>query len=173
MGSFGRRNYNWRENFSCNRPKHVDSVIHNERLKWNNKSQSLCYIEHYMFQSWLTIIRCFFISMALPAHSGPWPLIQFRNHFSQSVGLLGRVISPSQGRYLNTGQHKHRINACTQQTSMAWVGFKPTIPAFERAKIVHALDRAATHHHMCTYIITDILQYIAGYVIKIDFFLVA
>jgi hypothetical protein len=23
---------------------------------------------------------------------------------------------------------------------MAWVGFEPTIPAFERAKIVHALD---------------------------------
>jgi hypothetical protein len=59
-----------------------------------------------------------FFSMALPAHSGPWPLIQFRNHFSQTVGLLGRVISPSQGRYLNTGQHKHRINAYTHQTSM-------------------------------------------------------
>jgi hypothetical protein len=36
----------------------------------------------------------FFFSMALPAHSGPWPLIQFRNHFSQTTGLLGRVISP-------------------------------------------------------------------------------
>jgi hypothetical protein len=34
-------------------------------------------------------------SVALPAHSGPRPLIQFRNHFSQSVGLLGRVISTS------------------------------------------------------------------------------
>jgi hypothetical protein len=49
--------------------------------------------------------------MDLPAHSGPWPLIQFRNHFSQTVGLLGRLISPSQCLYLNTGQHKHRINA--------------------------------------------------------------
>jgi hypothetical protein len=44
--------------------------------------------------------------MAHPAHSGPWSLIQFRNHFSQTVGLLGRVISPSQGRYLNIRQHK-------------------------------------------------------------------
>jgi hypothetical protein len=34
-------------------------------------------------------------SMALPAHSGPGPLIQFRNHFSQLVELLGRVISQS------------------------------------------------------------------------------
>jgi hypothetical protein len=35
-------------------------------------------------------------SMALPAHSGPRPVIQFRNHFLQTVWLLGRVISPSQ-----------------------------------------------------------------------------
>jgi hypothetical protein len=30
------------------------------------------------------------------------------------------------------------------QTFMPWVGFEPTIPAFERAKTVHALDCAAT-----------------------------
>jgi hypothetical protein len=30
------------------------------------------------------------------------------------------------------------------QTSMSRVGFKHTIPVFERAKTVHALDRAAT-----------------------------
>jgi hypothetical protein len=81
---------------------------------------------------------------ALPAHSGPWPLIQFRNHFSQTAGFLGRVISPPQGRYLNTGLHKHRINAYTQQTSVPWVGFEPTIPASEQAERVHGLDRAAT-----------------------------
>jgi hypothetical protein len=33
--------------------------------------------------------------------------------YTQYVGLLGRVIDPSQGLYLNTGQHKHRINART------------------------------------------------------------
>jgi hypothetical protein len=57
-------------------------------------------------------------SKAFQSHSGPRPHIQFRNHFSQTVGFLGRVISPSQGRYLNTGQHKQRINAYTHQTSM-------------------------------------------------------
>jgi hypothetical protein len=31
--------------------------------------------------------------------------------FSQLVGLLGRGISPSQGRYLHTDEHKHRTNA--------------------------------------------------------------
>jgi hypothetical protein len=30
------------------------------------------------------------------------------------------------------------------QTSMPWVGFKPTIPVFERAKTVHALDCVVT-----------------------------
>jgi hypothetical protein len=46
--------------------------------------------------------------MALQPFVGPWPLLQFRNLFLfiQSVGLLVRVISPSQGRYLHTGQHK-------------------------------------------------------------------
>jgi hypothetical protein len=31
--------------------------------------------------------------------------------YTEREGLLGRVISPSQGRYLHTGQYKHRINA--------------------------------------------------------------
>jgi hypothetical protein len=43
---------------------------------------------------------------------GPWPLFSFLIN-SHLVGLLGRVISPSQGLYLNTGQHKHRINTYT------------------------------------------------------------
>jgi hypothetical protein len=85
-----------------------------------------------------------FFLMSLPAYWGPWPLIQFRNHFSQTVGLLGRVISPSQGNYLNTRKHKHRINAYTHQTSTPSVGFESTLPASERAKTGHASDRAAT-----------------------------
>jgi hypothetical protein len=59
------------------------------------------------------------------------PLLNLGRFFSfliytQSVGLLERGISPSQGRYLHTGQHKQRINAHTGQTG------------------IHALDRAAT-----------------------------
>jgi hypothetical protein len=74
---------------------------------------------------------------------GPWPLFSFLI-YSQSVGLLGRVISPSQGLYLYTGHHKHRINTYTHQISMLWVGFEPTITASEPAKTVHDLDRSAT-----------------------------
>jgi hypothetical protein len=35
------------------------------------------------------------------------------------------------------------------ETSMPQVGFEPTIPVFERAKTVHALDRAATGIRHC------------------------
>jgi hypothetical protein len=39
--------------------------------------------------------------------------------YTQSVGLLGRGISPSQGRYLCTEQHTHRINA-HRQPCLEW-----------------------------------------------------
>jgi hypothetical protein len=64
-------------------------------------------------------------------------VFQFLNPFTQSVWLLGWGISPSQGRYLHTGQHKHRIHT---MTSILQVRFEPKIPAFEKAKTVHVLD---------------------------------
>jgi hypothetical protein len=51
--------------------------------------------------------------MALQPFVGPWVIFQFLGLFTQTVGLLGRGISPSQGRYLHTGQQKHRINGHT------------------------------------------------------------
>jgi hypothetical protein len=50
-------------------------------------------------------------------------------------------ISTSQGLYLHTEQHKHRMNA---QTTMPQVGFETTIPVFKRANTIHVLDRAVT-----------------------------
>jgi hypothetical protein len=60
------------------------------------------------------------------------------------VILNGQMISSSQGLYLNTGQHKHRINIYTYKTSIHCVGCEPAIPASDRAKRVHASDRSAT-----------------------------
>jgi hypothetical protein len=54
------------------------------------------------------------------------------------------MMSSSQGLYLNTGQHKHRTDTYTYQTSMPWVGFEPVIPTSEPAKTGHALDLSAT-----------------------------
>jgi hypothetical protein len=88
-------------------------------------------------------ITFLFFSLALQP---PWALASAFSFMIilLTVGLLGRVISSSQGLYLNTGQHKHRINIYTHQTSMPCVRFEPTIPASERAKTVHALNRSAT-----------------------------
>jgi hypothetical protein len=36
-----------------------------------------------------------YLSMALHPFAGPWPLFQFLDLFTQSVGLLGQGISPS------------------------------------------------------------------------------
>jgi hypothetical protein len=79
--------------------------------------------------------------MALQTFIGPWPLLQFRNHFFTNVGLLGRVISRSQGRNLHAGQNKRSINA---HRYPSLTGMEPTIPPFQRAKTVHALDRTVT-----------------------------
>jgi hypothetical protein len=54
---------------------------------------------------------------------------------------LGRTAST--GDQLPT-QRTTQTQSKRKQTSMPWVGFDPTIPAFGRAKIVHASDRAAT-----------------------------
>jgi hypothetical protein len=75
---------------------------------------------------------------------GLWLLIFRFTIILQTVGLIGRVISSSQGLYLNTRQHKHRINTYRYQTSMPCVGFEPMIPVSKRTKTVHALDRSAT-----------------------------
>jgi hypothetical protein len=83
------------------------------------------------------------------AISGCTALVELGRFFSsiiytQSVGLLGREISPPQGRYLHTEQHTNTQNKRTQ-TSMPRVGFEPTISGFELAKTVHALDRAVNY----------------------------
>jgi hypothetical protein len=51
----------------------------------------------------------------------------------RSTGRKAATYTPN-----NTNQNKRT------QTSMPLVGFEPTIPVFERAKTVHALDRATT-----------------------------
>jgi hypothetical protein len=53
----------------------------------------------------------YFLSMAIP---GPRQLILLCNLFFTGGQTLGRVINPSRGLCLNTGQQRHRINAYTQ-----------------------------------------------------------
>jgi hypothetical protein len=62
--------------------------------------------------NYLSIYLYFYLSVCLQPL---WTLAAFFNFliYTQSVGLLGRVMNPSQGRYLHTEQHKNRINAQT------------------------------------------------------------
>jgi hypothetical protein len=69
-----------------------------------------------------------FFSHWLYSPCGPWPLFSFLIS-SKSIGLLGRVMSSSQGPCLNTGQHKHRINTYTHTPD------------------IHALSGILTHDH--------------------------
>jgi hypothetical protein len=65
----------------------------------------LLYIPHFL--------RSFIHQWLYSPLLGPGLFFSFVNFFTQLVGHLGKVISPSQGRYLHTAQHKHRINAHT------------------------------------------------------------
>jgi hypothetical protein len=67
--------------------------------------------------------------------------LQFLN-IRVSVGLLRRGISLSQGLYLHTGQHKHRINA-HRHPCLEW-NLNPRFQCSSGRRQVHALDRAAT-----------------------------
>jgi hypothetical protein len=92
-------------------------------IRWNLR----CYCYNYYYGSTA-------LCWALAASSVSWS-------YTQSVGILGRMISPSQFLYLHAEQHKQNKRT---QTSMHRVGLEPMIPVFQRAKTVHALDRAAT-----------------------------
>jgi hypothetical protein len=63
------------------------------------------------YQKNLSVYLSIYLSMTLQLFC--WAFVSFSVSwpFTQSVGLHGRGISPSQGRYLHTGHRKHRINA--------------------------------------------------------------
>jgi hypothetical protein len=68
---------------------------------------------------------------------------QFLDH-SQTVGLVDRVISSSQGLYLNTGQHKHRkTHTHIKHLCPEWDWNPRSRPPSERRQYI-ALDRSAT-----------------------------
>jgi hypothetical protein len=62
---------------------------------------------------------------------GPWPLFQFLNPIHSRLGSL------------NEGWARRKA-ATYKQNNTNTVGFELTTPVFERAKMLHALDRAAT-----------------------------
>jgi hypothetical protein len=81
-------------------------------LQWKNPFAEFCEQEPSVLSSthpYAHPSTC--LPVILQRFVGPWLLFQFLDLFTQSVWLLGREMSPSQGRYLHTGQHRHRVNA--------------------------------------------------------------
>jgi hypothetical protein len=63
---------------------------------------------------------------------GPGLYFSFLIFFTQTLGLLGRGISPSQGRYLHTGKHKHSKNANTDIHALSGIRiYDPSVRASE------------------------------------------
>jgi hypothetical protein len=79
--------------------------------------------------------------MAVQPYVGPCPLFQFRDPVHSRQDSLDGGISPSQGRYLHTEQHKQNKY---KHISIRQVGFEPTTPVLKRPKTVHASDHEAT-----------------------------
>jgi hypothetical protein len=97
--------------------------------------------------------------MAVQSFAGTWPLLSFL----YTVGRTPRTGNQPVARPLPIHIITQTQNKRTQ-ISMPPVGFESTIPVFEREKIVHALDRAATligtikrTHYKTVEIITVIL----------------
>jgi hypothetical protein len=91
-----------------------------------------------------TIYLSIYLSMAIQPM---WIFFQFLN-----PSIDGRTPGTGDqpvGRPLSTHRTTQTQNKRTQ-TSIHRVGFKPTIPAFERAKTVHGLNRAATVTYQTT-----------------------
>jgi hypothetical protein len=79
--------------------------------------------------------------MALQPFVGPWPLVSFLILYTDgSTPWTGDqpVSSPLPTHKTTQTQNKRT------RTSLPWMAFEPTIPAFERSKTVRAIDRAAT-----------------------------
>jgi hypothetical protein len=72
---------------------------------------------------------------------GPWPLFSFLILYTvcRTTWTEDQPVT----RHLHTHRIKQTENKRTQR-AMPWIGFEPTIPAFERAERVHTLDRAPT-----------------------------
>jgi hypothetical protein len=79
--------------------------------------------------------------MALQLLVGPWPLFSF--WIFCTVSKTPWTVDQPVARPLPTLKTAQPQNKPTQ-TSMPRVVFESTIPAYERAKTVHALDLAAT-----------------------------
>jgi hypothetical protein len=88
--------------------------------------------------------------------------VDLRRFFSflictQSAGLCGLEISPSQGRYLHTEQHKHRINA-HRHPCLEWDSNPRSQRSSERRRFMPLIPFSIFKRHFPTGLCATILQ---------------
>jgi hypothetical protein len=125
----------WRNNF------HLGSdILHDLCTNSKNSILQQATLSSFIFSNQQPI----YLSIYLWLHSpfvGPWPLFQFLDPYT--AGRIPWTGDRPVARPLPTHRTIQTQNKRTE-TSMPWVGFETTIPAFERAKRVHASDSGAT-----------------------------
>jgi hypothetical protein len=84
--------------------------------------------------------------------------LSFVIFFTQTIGLFGRMISPSQGRYLHTGEHKHRINAHTDIYALS--GIRTHDPSV-RASEDSSCPRPRGHYDQLISVITRTFPFVS------------
>jgi hypothetical protein len=117
----------------CNCQIHVTSILHSAIMSDNGKFTVIWSSKNRIIHSFIngsTTALC----RALATFSVLW---------SYAVGRISWTGDQPVARLLPTHRTAQTQNKCTQ-TSMPWVGFKPTTPVFEWVKTVHALACAAT-----------------------------
>jgi hypothetical protein len=111
-------------------------------LRWVDRVHSVVNKTCFSFLKFLPlniIYTC--TSTALQPFVGHWPFFQFLSLYT--VGRTPWTGDQSVARPLPVHRTTRTQNK-RKQKSIPWLGFETTIPAFELAKKVHALDRAAT-----------------------------
>jgi hypothetical protein len=82
---------------------------------------------------------------------GPDLFFSFVIFFTQTIGLLGRVISPSQGRYRHTWQQKHKINAHTHIHALSGIRtYDPSVRASEDSSYLRPRGHCDRHKSLIT-----------------------
>jgi hypothetical protein len=123
----------------------------------NFRKKETCCVFVYALTSVSWNYKCFvrisiYLPMALEPFVGPWQLFNFLI-FTQSVDSLeGESARQKAAIYTQDSTHTHTQNKRIQP-SVPQVGFESTIPAFKRAKTVHALastdtDRLCMNMHL-------------------------
>jgi hypothetical protein len=106
-------------------------------------------------------IHSFWSSVLYSQLLGPGLFFSFVIFFTERAGHVGRVISPSQGRYLHTGQYKHRINAHTNIHALSGIRtHDPRVRAREDNSCGHC-DRQRYNYVMKIYSWKNVLLYIS------------